>query len=157
MMNDKDRKGVKLMGTICGADCRNCRMNEQCKGCMETSGCPFGKQCFIAQYINVGGIEAIQEFKNKLIDEFNKLKIPGMPEVKELYALLGTYVNLEYTLPSGKSIKFLDDKSIYLGSQLECEFGGGRCYGIVAGKDFLLVCEYGENGANPELVMYKRR
>lgn len=145
------------METICGADCSNCGRKEQCKGCKDTNGCPFGKQCFIAQYINIGGMEAVQEFKYKLIDEFNELNIPGMPKVNELYALLGSYVNLEYTLPSGESIKFLDDNSIYLGSQLECEFGGGRCYGIVAGNDFLLVCEYGEKGSNPELVMYKRR
>ena len=53
--------------------------------------------------------------------------------------------------------KFLDDNATYLGSQLECEFGGNRCFDIVANMDFLLVCTYEENGENPELVVYKKR
>lgn len=142
---------------ICGANCAECGMKEACKGCVETKGCPFGKQCFIASYILVGSKENYQEFKQNLIKEFNGLHIPGMPEVKELYPLNGSFVNLEYTLPSGQNVKFLDDNSIYLGNQLECEFGGDRCFGIVATPEFLLVCTYGENGAEPELVMYKRR
>lgn len=28
---------------------------------------------------------------------------------------------------------------------------------MVAGLDFLLVCKYGENGADPEIVIYMRR
>ena len=55
------------------------------------------------------------------------------------------------------TVKFLDDHATYLGSQLECESGGGRCFGIAANMDFLLVCSYGENGENPELVVYKKR
>lgn len=80
-----------------------------------------------------------------------------MPRVNDLYALNGSFVNLEYILTNGQMVKFLDDNSIYLGNQLEFEMSGGRCYGIVAGMDFLLVCTYGENGADPELVLYKRR
>ena len=145
------------MRTICGADCSNCSMKEICKGCIESGGCPFGKQCFIAEYINVGGKEKFMDFKQGIIDEFNELKIHGMPKVQELYALVGSFVNLEYALPGGEIVKFLDDNSIYLGNQLECEFGGDRCFGIVAGADFLLVCTYGANGTYPELVMYKKR
>ena len=74
-----------------------------------------------------------------------------------MYALHGSFVNLEYTLPNGQTVKFLDDNSIYLGNQLECELGEGRCFGIVGCMDFLLVSAYGENGAEPELVLYKRR
>jgi len=143
--------------SICGANCTECMVKEACKGCAETKGCPFGKQCFIASYINVGGKEKYQEFKQTLIEEFNGLKIFGMPEVKELYALNGNFVNVEYVLPNGQAVKFLDDQSIYLGNQLECEFAEGRCFGIVAGPDFLLVCTYGENGTDPELVLYKKR
>jgi len=51
----------------------------------------------------------------------------------------------------------LEDDNIYLGNQLECEFGEGRCFGIVTGPEFLLVCTYGENGTDPELVIYKKR
>ena len=70
---------------------------------------------------------------------------------------MGGYVNLEYTLPNGKTVKFLDDNATYLGYQLESEFGGSRCFGIVANMDFILICTYEEGGENPELVIYKKR
>jgi len=98
-----------------------------------------------------------EEFKKKLMGEINDLHVEGMPEVKELNALIGHYVNLEYTLPNGQKVKYLDDTVTYLGNQLECTFGGERCFGIVANMDFILVCTYGENGENPELVIYKKR
>ena len=63
---------------------------------------------------------------------------------------------MEYTLPSGKKVKFLDDKQTYLGSQLESEFGE-RCFGVAANMDFIIVCSYEENGENPELIIYKKR
>ena len=158
-VEEKTLEEIKTMmnNSICGADCAECMMKDTCEGCLETKGCPFGKQCFIAEYINVGGKEKYLEFKQQLISEFNELHIPGMPEVKELYALNGSFVNLEYTLPNGQTVKFLDDNSIYLGNQLECELGEGRCFGIVSSMEFLMVCTYGENGAEPELVLYKRR
>ena len=55
------------MGSICGADCNNCKFgqNNNCKGCSNTSGCPFGKQCFIAKYILTGGKESYKEFKEQ--------------------------------------------------------------------------------------------
>lgn len=99
----------------------------------------------------------MEKFKQNIIDEFNGLNIPGMPKVKNLNALAGRFVNLEYTLPNGEKVKFLDDNSVYLGNQLECEFDSETCFGIIAGPDFLLVCTYGENGENPELVTYKKR
>ena len=107
------------------------------------------------KYLDDGG--KFEEFKQQLIDEFNALNIDGMPRVEKLYALVGGYVNLEYTLPNGERVKFLDDNATYLGCQLECELGGDRCFGILANMDFLLVCTYGENGADPELIIYKKR
>ncbi|MBE6623281.1 MAG: helix-turn-helix domain-containing protein [Ruminococcaceae bacterium] len=98
-----------------------------------------------------------EEFKHKLIDEINALGAEGMPKADKLNALVGGYVNLEYRLPNGKTVKFLDDNATYLGNQLECEFGGDRCFGVVANMDFILICTYEENGANPELVIYKKR
>ncbi|MBQ9134416.1 MAG: helix-turn-helix domain-containing protein [Clostridia bacterium] len=109
------------------------------------------------RYADIGGEEKFEEFKKQIIDECNALHIEGMPEVKELNALVGRFVNLEYTLPNGNRVKFLEDGATYLGNQLECEFGGDRCFGIVANMDFLLVCTYAENGADPELVVYKKR
>lgn len=109
------------------------------------------------RYAELGGEEKFDEFKNQLIDEVNALHIKGMPKVENLNALVGGYVNLEYKLPNGKSVKFLDDGATYLGNQVECEFSGDRCFGIVANMDFILVCTYEENGANPELIVYKKR
>ena len=90
---------------------------------------------FFEKYKELGGKEKFEEFKRQLIHEFNTL----------------------LRLPNGQMVKFLDDNATYLGSQLECEFGGERCFGIVANMDFLLVCTYEENGENPELVIYKKR
>ncbi len=109
------------------------------------------------RYKNLDGAEKFEEFKRKLIEEINALNVEGMPEVEKLNALVGGYVNLEYRLPNGKIVKFLDDNVTYLGNQLECEFGGDRCFGIVANMDFILICTYEENGENPELVIYKKR
>ena len=109
------------------------------------------------QYKYLGGDERFEEFKQKLISEFNDLHIEGMPKVEKLNALVGGYINLEYRLPNGQIVKFLDDNATYLGNQLECEFGDNRCFGIAANMDFLLVCTYEKNGENPELVLYKKR
>lgn len=148
--------------SICGADCDNCGYgkNNGCKGCFESNGCPFGKPCFVANYIKMGGVENFNLFKKQLISEFNELNIPGMPKINDLFPLNGAFVNLEYPMPNGKTVKFLDDKAIYLGNQVECEFNDGelvKCYGLVAGMDFLLVCEYGINCSDPEIVLYKKR
>ena len=110
---------------------------------------------FWKRYAEIGGKEKLEEFKEQLINEFNTLLyIEGLPKVENLNVLPGEFVNMEYTLPNGEKVKFLDDKQTYLGSQLE---GETKCYGIVANMDFLLVCTYEENGENPELVIYKKR
>ena len=94
------------------------------------------------RYETLGGEEKFDGFKKQIIDEFNALHIEGMPKVESLNALVGNFVNLEYRLPLGKSVKFLDDGAAYLGNQLECEFGGNRCFGLIANMEFLLVCTY---------------
>ena len=98
-----------------------------------------------------------EAFKRKLMDEINGLHIEGLPRVTKLNALVGQFVNLAYPLPSGFPVKFLDDRTTYLGNQLESEFGGDRCFGVLANMDFILVCTYGEGGSDPELVLYKKR
>ena len=98
-----------------------------------------------------------EEFKKKLIQEINDLNVEGMPKVESLNALVGSYVNLEYPLPSGAKVKFLNDQTTYLGNQLESELGGDRCFGVLASMDFILVCTYESEGRNPELVLYKAR
>ncbi len=98
-----------------------------------------------------------EAFKQQLIDEINNLKIEGMPKVEKLNALVGSYVNLAYRLPNGTNVKFLNDQTTYLGNQLEPEFGGDRCFGVLANMDFILICTYEAGGENPELVLYKKR
>ena len=150
------------MESICGADCSNCGYgkNNNCKGCKETNGCPFGKQCFVAKYILTGGKERYEAFKKELINEINSLNIPGMPKIKELNPLNGVFVNLSYTLPNGQNVQLLNNDEVYLGNQVESEFNNGeiiRCFGILANLNFILVSEYGPNGDNPEIVIYKKR
>lgn len=96
-------------------------------------------------------------FKKQLIEEINALHIEGMPKVEKLNALVGRYVNLAYRLPNGANVKFLDDQTTYLGNQLEAELGGERCFGVLANMDFIMICTYEAEGANPELVLYKKR
>lgn len=98
-----------------------------------------------------------EEFKKQLIDEINALHVDGMPKVEKLNALVGQYVNLPYRLPNGMEVKFLNDKTSYLGNQLESEFGGDRCFGVLANMDFIMVATYEKDGVNPELVLYKKR
>lgn len=145
--------------SICGVNCAECPAKESCKGCVETKGCPYGKQCFLAKYVLTGGKEQYAAFKKGLIDEINALNIDGMEKVSDLYPLVGNFVNLEYPLQNGKTVKFLQDDEVYLGAQVKNLFddGGKTCYGVIARENFLLVCEYGENGENPELVLFKRR
>ena len=148
-----------MMNSVCGANCAECPSKETCKGCANTNGCPFGKQCFVAKYILTGGMEAYQNFKKGLMDEINSLDIPGMEKVSELYPLVGRFVNLPYPLPCGEKVRFLRDDEMYLGAQVKNLFddSGKSCFGVIARAEFLLVCEYGENCADPEIVVYKRR
>ena len=74
-----------------------------------------------------------------------------------LNALAGNDVNLEYRLPNGCFVKFLDDGKTYLGNQLKSGLGVESYYGIVSNMDFIMVSTYGANGSNPELIVYKKR
>ena len=101
-----------------------------------------------------GRFEAL---KKQLIEEINALHIKDMPRLEKLNALVGAYVNLEYPLPGGMKAKFLDDRTTYLGNQLPSRNGSGRCFGVLANMDFILVCTYGAEGADPELLLYQKR
>ncbi len=150
------------MESICGADCNNCEYGKinNCKGCKSSSGCPFGKECFVAKYILTGGKENYELFKKQLIDEINNLNVLGMPKINDLNQLNGSFVNLNYPMPNGEFVRLLDDNDIYLGNQVESEFNDGktiRCFGILANMNFILISEYGPNGDNPEIIIYKKR
>ena len=98
-----------------------------------------------------------EQLKRQLIDEINALNIEGMPKVERLNALVGSYVDLEYRLPNGSKVRFLDESATYLGNQLESKNGGPRFFGVIANTDFILICTYEKNGIDPELIIYKKR
>ena len=142
--------------SICGLDCCGaCGRREDCGGCIKTEGRPFGGRCIAAEIIKQRGFAAFEEFKKKLIDEFNSLGIEGL-KVKDLNLLNGFYVNLEYPLANGQSVKLLEDHNIYLGNQIEIP-GRDRYYGIVGDDKYLLVCSYKCNGVEPQIICYKKR
>lgn len=145
------------MKTLCELDCCDkCELfGKSCRGCAETNGHPCGGSCVAADCIRKGGADAFAALKQAIIAEINALGIPEL-HVTDLALLIGSYVNLEYPLSSGQKAKFLDDGKVYLGMQVE-RSGNERCYGVVADEDILLVCEYGENGADPSLLLYKKR
>ena len=159
-----------LLGDTTPMICKCCGMPiETASISTEANGTPNEKYCkwcytegtftldYWKIYARLGGEAYFDQFKQQLIDEFNALEIEGMPPVENLNVLPGSFVNLEYSLPNGSTVKFLDDNATYLGNQLEPIFGGDRCLGIVANMSFLLVCTYEADGKNPELVLYKKR
>lgn len=151
------------MDSFCGIDCGACPMKDSCVGCVETGGRPFenGGICPVAACCQAKSQNHCAEcgscgLKDQIIAEFNALGIPDMEEVTGLNTLAGSYINLEYTFPSGQTAKVWDDSRVYLGNQVHKK-GSDRCYGLAADENYLLVCEYGENGSDAEIVVYKKR
>lgn len=148
---------TKNMESICGADCAGCTFKEGCRGCKATCGRPFGGACVAAEYIKLGGMEKYREFKQILLEEVNALlRSNDLPAADALCELPGAFVNLSYPLPNGRTEKLLDDKKIYLGTQIEFA-DRGVCYGVVADTTFILICSYSVDGSEPELVAYRKR
>ena len=150
------------MLTICGLDCEQCAFGANCAGCAATGGKPFGGECVLALCCTQNGYAGCAECtadgcsaKKRLADEFNALGIDGMPQVTELYALSASIVNLEFTLPGGQRTKFWNDNDVLLGTRLPKD--GGRYFGLAANGAYLMVCEYGENGSDPELICFVKR
>lgn len=146
-----------MKNSICGANCEECSFSENCAGCESTCGMPFGGTCVAAEYIKIGGREEYAEFKKTLLDEINfLLRSNSIPEADGLYELQGSFINLAYPIPSGENVKFLDDKKIYLGAQIDID-GSGLCFGVAADTTFILICRYGLDGSDPELIAYQKR
>ncbi len=150
------------MMAVCGLDCGQCGLKDGCAGCGETEGRHFGAgQCPLYACCREKGQDSCGPcggcgLKEELVREFNALGIPDMPEVAGLNTLPASYVNLQYTLPGGQEAKFWRDDRVYLGNQLE-KLGSGRCYGLLADEKYLMVCEYGQDGADPEIIIFKKR
>lgn len=144
------------MKTICGIDCNKCNHKNKCKGCFDTNGKPFGGKCVIAECYKAGGKLYFIAYKKILMEEFNSLGIADMAPITTLCPLCGKDINSEYVLPNGVSIKLLDDAKIYLGNQVK-KMNSDKYYGLATDNQYLLVCEYGDNGTNPEIIVYKKR
>lgn len=145
------------MNTICGAECGKCNLRDNCQGCAATCGRPFGGACIAAEYIKAGGKEKYDEFRQELLNEVNTiLTANNIPEADALYELQGFFINLAYPLPSGEAVKLLDDRKIYLGTQIELA-DMGICCGVAADTNFILVCSYGTDGSQSELIAYQKR
>ena len=142
-----------MSSSFCGTDCSSCNFRMDCFGCIESCGKPFGEGCFVAALCGKNPAE-FQIFKQKLIAAINALNISEMGVITELYALRGSFVSIEYTLPGGQKTTFLHDNKIYLGNQIP-KGNSGRFFGIAADEHCLLVSEYGENGTDAELVLFR--
>lgn len=94
--------------------------------------------------------------KQQMIEEINALAIKDMPVIDNLFVLQGSFVNMEYHI-NGNAVYLLDNEESYWGTQVEKLNAEGRCFGIACNEKFILVSEYGQDGADAELVMLKRR
>ena len=98
--------------------------------------------------------------KKVFIEEVNALGIPGL-HVDNLYVLQGSFINQAYNI-NGNEVKLLDDNAMYWGNQIvkdDLSTGSGQAcfYGIACCEKYILVSEYGKDGADAELVILKRR
>lgn len=145
------------MQTICGMDCCcECQLHgAACAGCQETSGHPCGGSCVAAELFQRGGAPAFLQARQQLINECNALGLPGL-QVSDMHLMMGQLVDLTYPLPNGTSANLLRPNRVYFVNQLPSP-DSGRCYGIAADETMLLVCTYGAEGREPELLLFKRR
>lgn len=97
--------------------------------------------------------QANHPMKKVFIDEVNALGIAEL-HIGNLYVLQGAFINQAYNI-NGNEVKLLDDNATYWGTQIQK--ADGRCYGIACCEEYILVSEYGADGADAELVVLKRR
>lgn len=116
----------KLVCQCCGMPLEDSSISREVDGCFNEEYC---KWCYAdgdytldiwKRYVEIGGKEKFEEFKEQLINEINAFLLSvGLPKVERLNVLSGEFINMEDILPNGEKVKFLDNKQTYLGSQLE--------------------------------------
>ena len=99
---------------------------------------------------------ATSPIKKELIEEVNALGIDGLPAISNLFVLQGSYINMEYEV-NGNKVKLLDDNATYWCTQVERSDRPGRCFGIACDERHIFVSEYGKDGVNAEIVIFKKR
>ena len=67
------------MKTICGIDCSGCGFIDNCKGCTETNGRPFGGDCIAAECYNSAAETSFFPNKNPLLKRSNPFGFPVIP------------------------------------------------------------------------------
>jgi len=135
-------------------NCKECPSFAECGGCENCNAQPFNskEQCICARLINEKGFDGYQATFKHIIDSINALGIDGL-HVDDMNVLPGSFLNLEYPLPSGGSVKYLNDDKTYFANQIETS--SDRCFGVVSDGTFLLVATYGSEGKDPKLILYK--
>ena len=113
----------------------------------------FCQSCGMPLTEEILGTNADHPMKKVFIEEVNALDIPEL-QVDNLYVLQGSFINQPYNI-NGNEVKLLDDNSTYWGNQVMKS--DEKCYGIACCEKFILVSEYGKDGADAELIMLKRR
>lgn len=93
--------------------------------------------------------------QKRLLALFHQLGIEELKQIDRFYELKGDFINLECKLPNGQFAKLLDDGKLYYSAEV-CKTNSSRCYGIAGDAQQLVVYEYGENGTDAELVLWKR-
>ena len=91
--------------------------------------------------------------KKVYIEEVNALGIPEL-HIDNLYVLQGSFINQANNI-NGNEVKLLNDNDNYWGNQIQKS--DGRCYGIACCEKYILVSEYGKDGADAELIVLKKR
>ena len=84
----------------------------------------------------------------------------GVNKEKATMTALRSAIEQAFGAFVSSNTKLLNDDEAYFGTQVECEFNNDEyksCFGLLANMNFILVCEYGENGSNPEILIYKKR
>ena len=147
--------GMPLDDTLIGRDQDGTPNEQYCKWCYADGTYTYSD---MDNLIDVCAPHmATDGFTEEQARAYLKQMLPTLDYWKR-YEELGDGGQFEaFRLPSGAEVKFLDDNTTYLGNQLEPEFGGDRCFGVLANMDFILICTYEAEGANPELVLYKKR
>ena len=72
--------------------------------------------------------------------------------------IFGSYFSCVFSPPPLLlPFSILDKEKSYWGTQVEKQNSDGRCYGIACDEKYILISEYGKDGADAEIVMLKRR
>lgn len=91
--------------------------------------------------------------KKVYIQEVNALGIADL-HIDNLFILQGSMINQAYQI-NGNTTKLLDDNETYWTTQIKRN--DSRCYGIACNEKYILVSEYGIDGADAEVVILKKR